>query len=370
MNTFLSGGVVGDIALDRALSLPESRAAIEAETGKLPETPSQARKAVREWQSANTQETAKTSKPAPGLVRDGYSAHLDAQAADRLDRIAKRAGVSVAFSDRLGDAAGEYRDGQITLRTGTENPEMRVLVHELTHHLETSGDYQALSDSIVKFVETEKGVPFAELIRQQQDEYAGFGDTLTEDGARRELIANFAQDYLFTDERSIRRLARENRSLVQKIRDWLHDFAVRLRGSAEEKFLLDAEKRYARALESAEGRQTGETQHTFLGYDEETGRGWYQSNFPEGTPKSHKSEKILNLIQDMWSKQPIPLRITENGEPRTILAQFDPMVPDSPRVTSDATKLAGGNRRGNGSERRVAMNLADDYPHIIRDSVY
>ncbi len=257
----LSGGLVGDTALDRALSFSETRAAIAEKTGALPETPSQARKAVREWQSANTQETAKTSKPAPGLVRDGYSAHLDAQAADRLDRIAKRAGVSVAFSDRLGDAAGEYRDGQITLRTGTENPEMRVLVHELTHHLETSGDYQALSDSIVKFVETEKGVPFAELIRQQQDEYAGFGDTLTEDGARRELIANFAQDYLFTDERSIRRLARENRSLVQKIRDWLHAFAVRLRGSAEEKFLLDAEKRYIRALESAEGRQTGETQY-------------------------------------------------------------------------------------------------------------
>lgn len=230
MNTFLSGGVVGDIALDRALSLPESRAAIEAETGKLPETPSQARKAARDWAAERKQE----AQAKPGLVRDGYSAHLDAQAADRLDRIAKRAGVSIAFSDRLGDAVGEYRDGQITLRTGTENPEMRVLVHELTHHLETSGDYQALSDSIVKFVETEKGVPFAELIRQQQDEYAGFGDTLTEDGARRELIANFAQDYLFTDERSIRRLARENRSLVQKIRDWLHDFAVRLRGSAEE----------------------------------------------------------------------------------------------------------------------------------------
>ncbi|MCI8879302.1 MAG: hypothetical protein HFH28_01105 [Clostridiaceae bacterium] len=257
VNTFLSGGVVGDIALDRALSLPESRAAIEAETGKLPETPSQARKAARDWAAERKQE----AQAKPGLVRDGHSASLDARTAERLDRIAKRAGVSVAFSDRLGDAVGEYRDGRITLRTGTENPEMRVLVHELTHHLETSGDYQALSDSIVKFVETEKGVPFAELIRQQQDEYAGFGDTLTEDGARRELIANFAQDYLFTDERSIRRLAQENRSLVQKIRDWLHDFAVRLRGSAEEKFLLDAEKRYIRALESAEGRQTGETQY-------------------------------------------------------------------------------------------------------------
>ncbi|NBI83870.1 hypothetical protein D3Z48_17720, partial [Clostridiaceae bacterium] len=366
VNTFLSGGVVGDIALDRALSLPESRAAIEAETGKLPETPSQARKAARDWAAERKQE----AQAKPGLVRDGHSASLDARTAERLDRIAKRAGVSVAFSDRLGDAVGEYRDGRITLRAGTENPEMRVLVHELTHHLETSGEYQAFSDSVVEFVEAEKGVPFAELIRQQQDEYAGFGDTLTEDGARRELIANFAQDYLFTDERSIRRLARENRSLVQKIRDWLHDFAVRLRGSAEEKFLLDAEKRYIRALESAEGRQTGETQHTFLGYDEETGRGWYQSNFPEGTPKSHKSEKILNLIQNAWSKQPIPLKITENGETRTILAQFDPAVSDIPGKFTDATKLAGGNKRGSGAERRVAMNLADDYPHIIRDSLH
>ncbi|RKJ79169.1 hypothetical protein D7X33_08480 [Butyricicoccus sp. 1XD8-22] len=270
------GGPVSDKALDRALAFPESRRAIEAVTGTLPEEYSKARKAVREWQAATARKTAKTvenpaagpakSGGAPGLVRNEYSARLDAQTAGRLDRIAKRAGVSVVFSDRLGDAAGEYRDGQITLRTGTENPEMRVLVHELTHHLETSGDYRALSDSIVKFVEQEKGVPFAALIRQQQDDYARFGDTLTEDGARRELIANFAQDYLFTDERSIRRLARENRSLVQKIRDWLRGLVARFTGSREEReqarFLRQAEQLYTRALESAEGRRTGETQYS------------------------------------------------------------------------------------------------------------
>lgn len=361
----LSGGLVGDTALDRALSFSETRAAIAEKTGALPETPSQARKAVREWQSANTQETAKTSKPAPGLVRDGYSAHLDAQAADRLDRIAKRAGVSVAFSDRLGDAAGEYRDGQITLRTGTENPEMRVLVHELTRHLETSGDYQALSDSIVKFVETEKGVPFAELIRQQQDEYAGFGDTLTEDGARRELIANFAQDYLFTDERSIRRLARENRSLVQKIRDWLHDFAVRLRGSAEEKFLLDAEKRYIRALESAEGRQTGETQYKFMGHTED-GTEVYETS--EAVKQLSYDQRIKKFLEQMvQASEGQSVTFEQNGG--SYAARFDE-ISSRKNIYGDKGNRVSGNSDRNGWKAKINLGAEGDLLSALENMAY
>ena len=361
----LSGGLVGDTALDRALSFSETRAAIAEKTGALPETPSQARKAVREWQSANTQETAKTSKPAPGLVRDGYSAHLDAQAADRLDRIAKRAGVSVAFSDRLGDAAGEYRDGRITLRTGTENPEMRVLVHELTHHLETSGDYQALSDSIVKFVETEKGVPFAELIRQQQDEYAGFGDTLTEDGARRELIANFAQDYLFTDERSIRRLARENRSLVQKIRDWLHAFAVRLRGSAEEKFLLDAEKRYIRALESAEGRQTGETQYKFMGHTED-GTEVYETS--EAVKQLSYDQRIKKFLEQMvQASEGQSVTFEQNGG--SYAARFDE-ISSRKNIYGDKGNRVSGNSDRNGWKAKINLGAEGDLLSALENMAY
>ncbi len=395
-----NGKTVSDKALDRALSFPESRRAIEDVTGKLPETPSQARKAVRDWiqknhSSQNSAETMNTSVETsegftssieneqtqndkdqgyhaqhsiPGLVRDQHSAHLDPQTADTLDRIVKKTGVSVAFSDTL-RAAGEYRDGTITIRSDTENPVRRVFMHELTHHLETSGDYQAFSDMVAKRLEQEgKDVELlqAGIIK----EYQRHGEILSEDGARREMVAQFAEERLFTDERSIRRLAQEDRSLARRILDWVQDTVVKLAGSAEERFLRRAEQSYIHALESAEGRWSGETQHKFLGYDEKTGRGRYQANFPKGTPKSAKSQKILSLIQNVWSKQPIPLRITKNGETRTILAQFDPTVPENTRARSDATKLAGGNKIGNAGERRVAMDLTDDYPRIIKDSTY
>lgn len=357
----LSGGLVGDTALDRALSFSETRAAIAEKTGALPETPSQARKAARDWAAERKQE----AQAKPGLVRDGHSASLDARTAERLDRIAKRAGVSVAFSDRLGDAAGEYRDGQITLRTGTENPEMRVLVHELTHHLETSGEYQAFSDSVVEFVEAEKGVPFAELIRQQQDEYAGFGDTLTEDGARRELIANFAQDYLFTDERSIRRLARENRSLVQKIRDWLHDFAVRLRGSAEEKFLLDAEKRYIRALESAEGRQTGETQYKFMGHTED-GTEVYETS--EAVKQLSYDQRIKKFLEQMvQASEGQSVTFEQNGG--SYAARFDE-ISSRKNIYGDKGNRVSGNSDRNGWKAKINLGAEGDLLSALENMAY
>lgn len=73
-----NGKTVSDKALDRALSFPESRRAIENVTGKLPETPSQARKAVRDWiqknhSSQNSAETMNTSVEAS----EGFTSSIE-----------------------------------------------------------------------------------------------------------------------------------------------------------------------------------------------------------------------------------------------------------------------------------------------------
>ena len=119
------------------------------------------------------------------------------------------------------------------------------------------------------------------------------------------------------------------------------------------------------AQERAGAQQAQGTQETrgpperysFEGYDEETGRGIYQSNFPKGTPKAAKAKAILHLIQDVWSKAPIELRVrNEDGSTRIIEAQFDPTYDESGNTPSDATKLMGGNRHGTAAERRVTLD--------------
>lgn len=189
----------------------------------------------------------------PGLVQNDFSSRVDRGTSDAIDRIAKKAGITVEIADDV-PAAGEYKDGVIRINANAENPVRQVFVHELTHHLERSGDYQAFADLLRKHYEAD-GVDFSTYLRDIQNQYAANGIELDESGVMKEAVAEISETVLFTDERSVQRLAQENRSLVQKIRDWLHEMRVKLRGTQEEKFVLEAEKMYQKVLDSARGQK-------------------------------------------------------------------------------------------------------------------
>lgn len=107
----------------------------------------------------------------------------------------------------------------------------------------------------------------------------------------------------------------------------------------------------------------------FMGVAED-GRSKYQSNFPKGTPKSAKSQRILDYISKVWSKKPISLVISNGITSRTIEAQFDPTIDPNQNIPTDASKLAAGNRHGTSSEKRVTLDLADDYYQIASEAKY
>ncbi len=101
------------------------------------------------------------------------------------------------------------------------------------------------------------------------------------------------------------------------------------------------------------------------------GAAFNRSNFEENTPKAKKSERVIRLIQDVWSKNPIDLVVeNEDGSKSIIKAEFDPDFDKTSGRRSDASKLAGGNRHGTASEKRVTLNLADDFYRIIQESTY
>lgn len=208
-------------------------------------------------QAQTTTETA-TQEPAtetrseqpttytPGLVQNDYTASVNESTAKSIDSIAKKVGVSVEISDNV-SASGEYRDGVIRINANSENPVQQIFVHELTHHLEQSKGYSDLVGVIEKNL-TAGGIDSQVLRDNIKAEYAERGVQLDDDGANRELVAKYAEEFLFTDEASIQRLANQNRSLAQKIKDWIHNLAVKLKGTRQEKALLEAEKKYQRAL--------------------------------------------------------------------------------------------------------------------------
>ncbi|MBE6920167.1 MAG: hypothetical protein E7468_01215 [Ruminococcaceae bacterium] len=141
------------------------------------------------------------------------------------------------------------------------------------------------------------------------------------------------------------------------------------RGIYRHEFMEYRELTEQRDREKENTAKIGGERYSFHGYAED-GKGIYESNFPKGTPKKAKGEKILHYIQDVWSKKPITLRIESGGEVRYIEAKFDPSYSENENSPTDASKLMGGNRHGNAVEKRVTLDLADDYYQIASESRY
>lgn len=175
----------------------------------------------------------------------------------RAEQIARIFGATMEVAEVENGADGKYRNGTITISPNASSPVMTVMVHELTHHMETSGRYGQFSKMILDHIARESDVGVSELEAAFQARYAARGITLDSEAARREIVAQYAQENLFRNEQAINRLARENRSLVQTIRDWLSDLAVKLKGTGEERFIRNAERMYERAL-----RSVGDTTNT------------------------------------------------------------------------------------------------------------
>lgn len=184
--------------------------------------------------------------------------------------IAERFGAKFELAD-LGPAGGKYENGTITVNPYSSSPVRQVLVHELTHHLENSGSYNALQEMALHLFTQEQGVS-ADVLRDNITRmYAEQGVTLDTQAANRELTAAFCEKRLFQDDASIQRLAQTDVSLFQRIRQWIADTVIRLRGTKEQQQLLELQRRYEKAARTVGTVQDRGAQYTFgREYDNET----------------------------------------------------------------------------------------------------
>lgn len=184
--------------------------------------------------------------------------------------IAERFGAKFELAD-LGPAGGKYENGTITVNPYSSSPVRQVLVHELTHHLENSGSYNALQEMALHLFTQEQGVS-ADVLRDNITRmYAEQGVMLDTQAANRELTAAFCEKRLFQDDASIQRLAQTDVSLFQRIRQWIADTVIRLRGTKEQQQLLELQRRYEKAARTVGAVQDRGAQYTFgREYDNET----------------------------------------------------------------------------------------------------
>ena len=171
--------------------------------------------------------------------------------------IARRFGAVVQARTMADGVQGSYQDGVISIATTAVDPVRQVLIHELTHHMESSGLYSRFSDAALQFVAEDMGADVDTLRRAVMADYARAGVALDEDGATREIVAKFAEEKLFTDEETVRRLLARDRNLFQRVYDWIRDTVAKMQGTREQRRLIDAQNLYERALrQAADGAQS------------------------------------------------------------------------------------------------------------------
>lgn len=162
---------------------------------------------------------------------------------DVARKVAEATGVNVVFFEsQTGEDGkylgmnGAYRDGTIYLdvNAGKNNVDtgetaiLKTMSHELTHFIQrNSGQYEALKEFVANHV-LESGDSIERLAQQKLDNDST--GELTMDGAMDEVVAD-ACEMMLRNTEAVQRLANENRSLAEKIRDWIGDFIKKLRAA-------------------------------------------------------------------------------------------------------------------------------------------
>ena len=183
---------------------------------------------------------------------------------ERVERISNLIGRNVVFYEAQDAGENGYFDresGTIYVNARSQNPVAQILSHELTHSIEGSDAYNGLRSLVLRRMQ-DTGADLRKLRQAKAEQYARRGKNLTPEGVDQELVAEYVEKYLLTDEQSIRQLVKENRTLGTRIMNWVDSMLAKLgnKDAQERQFLLNARKYYAQALsQSSFTQETAKT---------------------------------------------------------------------------------------------------------------
>lgn len=221
---------------------------------------------------------------------------------------------------------GEYHegDGTIWINAASKNVKAQIVAHELTHSIEQSGAYKQLVNLTMEKLKGE-GKNLDELYRQKEMQYAEGGVRLASyEEITSELVAEFVETRLLTDEASIKSLVQENRTLGQRIREWFDSLLAKMgNASAKERdYIRQMRDVYAEALGedvSAETTMDDKVQHSFVGVNEDGIEVYETSDEVKKLPWKQKTEKYLEAVRKTYRGKTI--KFERNGH--VYYAEFD-----------------------------------------------
>lgn len=188
------------------------------------------------------------------LERSGILAGVDRETISRAQDIADTLGRDIVFYSSGSAGENGYRDmstGRIYINAQSKNPTMQIIAHELTHSIEGSSSYDRLKKLILGRIQ-QQGGDLDELRQAKAELYARHSIVLEgEESIDAEIVAEYIEKNLLTDEESIISLVSEDRTLGRRIMDFIDRILARLgnEDAQERAFLTRAREYYAKALE-------------------------------------------------------------------------------------------------------------------------
>ena len=225
------------------------------EAGLARHTNEETERAVMERSRKKSETKKKTTKKRAkkkGTFTDNTTANAEVQMSEKdkkiLKALAEKIGVDIVLEDTITEkgangnkvqANGYYKEGVIHIAADTEDPYITTFKHELTHHLQKTApeEYKALRDFIRdKWYEGSEEA-LKKAITAKINTYGGI---LTPDQALDEILADAAEAF-FTDNSAINEVIQANRSLGEKILDWIRNLIADIKAMMAEMAKTDSE---------------------------------------------------------------------------------------------------------------------------------
>lgn len=206
--------------------------------------------------------------------RSGILAGAREEDMESAARLSQALGRNVQFFREEAGPAGTvngYYDantGTIYINSRSQNPVAQIIAHELTHSVEMAESYGELKAVVMEQLEQE-GVDITQRRQELRERYERNNKPLQDDvEADQEIVAQFVEQKLLTDEQTIMELTRTNRTLMERILGWINRTLQKLgvKKTSERDTLERAREIYARALQES-GREQQSDQAKGAGAD-------------------------------------------------------------------------------------------------------
>lgn len=163
----------------------------------------------------------------------------------------------IVFDNSLDENTNGFYDPKnnvIRINPNAENSYQRLFQHELNHYFENTKGGNEYREFVLNALKEEGSYDseYAKIMETYASLLEGKTETEKVSFIEKEMSSRYSER-LFKDEASIKRLVEKKPSLAKRIWEFIKDLIARLKGESKElRTLRQAEKLFAKALESAE----------------------------------------------------------------------------------------------------------------------